>query len=444
MAADRLPLDAQRALRTTVLLLVTLGVGSAINLMDIAGHASLRPHTWLYLRVGFVLPGLAILSILTTREFGRRHLQALLTIGTAGMVGAFALEFIIEWEPTDPFRNLWVATSCGYFGAVALLPLTQKSATWATIGAFSIALAGCAAILPRLGWIHFLGCAFIYIAVGSMMIVHVGWRERLQREAFFARREVELLAAELQRKNEDLQNLVAQRSEFVNGVLHDLRSPLTGIILGTKMLRDCQVIPVTAVSERELLERVVSSARRVETFANNFLRRESLERTASAPELSPVEFCAIVKDAAAHARTNSESKQQRLRVINDSPDVRVLADEVLLDRAVGNLLDNAIKYSPPGAEIVVRIYPDPSDYILQRLAVIDIGPGLSAEEQARLFQPFVTLEKRPTGDELATGLGLSLVKRLVEAMGGTVGCDSKPGQGATFWLSLRRAEAPKT
>ncbi len=74
-----------------------------------------------------------------------------------------------------------------------------------------------------------------------------------------------------------------------------------------------------------------------------------------------------------------------------------------------------------------------------RIAVIDSGPGLSAEERTRLFQPYTRLDKKVTGGEPSTGLGLSLVKQWIDAMGGAVGCESEPGQGTTFWLSLRRA-----
>jgi len=94
-----------------------------------------------------------------------------------------------------------------------------------------------------------------------------------------------------------------------------------------------------------------------------------------------------------------------------------------------NLLSNAVKYSPPGKNIHVRLKKLPDTV---RFEVQDEGPGLSAEDQKRLFGKFARLSAKPTGGENATGLGLSIVKRMVEAMNGRVWCESEPGKGAMF------------
>jgi len=147
----------------------------------------------------------------------------------------------------------------------------------------------------------------------------------------------------------------------------------------------------------------------------------------------------VVERAVAHARLSASLKNQRIDFASSAADQTVVADELLLDRALGNLLDNAVKYSPLGATISVHVSADTDAQPRARVAVTDVGPGLSSEEQARLFQPYIMLGKTPTGGEPSTGLGLSLVKHCIEGMGGAVGCESAPGRGATFWLNLRRA-----
>ena len=98
-----------------------------------------------------------------------------------------------------------------------------------------------------------------------------------------------------------------------------------------------------------------------------------------------------------------------------------------------NLVSNAVKYSPPGKNIFVRLKRLPA---AARCEVQDEGPGLSAEDQKKLFGKFARLSAKPTGGEHSTGLGLSIVKKMVEAMKGQVWCESEPGKGATFIVSL--------
>jgi signal transduction histidine kinase len=98
-----------------------------------------------------------------------------------------------------------------------------------------------------------------------------------------------------------------------------------------------------------------------------------------------------------------------------------------------NLISNAVKYSPPGKNIFVRLRQQSGAI---RLEVQDEGPGLSGEDQKKLFGKFARLSAKPTGGEHSTGLGLSIVKKMVEALTGRVWCESEPGRGATFIVEL--------
>jgi signal transduction histidine kinase len=99
-----------------------------------------------------------------------------------------------------------------------------------------------------------------------------------------------------------------------------------------------------------------------------------------------------------------------------------------------NFLSNAVKYSPEGRSIFVRTVFKQGHVTLE---VQDEGPGLSEDDQGKLFQKFVRLTPQPTAGESSNGLGLSIVKRLAESMGASVGCRSRLGQGTIFWITLR-------
>src|SRR5262249_42535541 len=111
----------------------------------------------------------------------------------------------------------------------------------------------------------------------------------------------------------------------------------------------------------------------------------------------------------------------------------VRADRIALAAVLDNLLGNAAKYSPAGKRIDVCVSTEPDGVVC---TVTDHGAGLTAEDQARLFQRGVRLSSTPTGGETTTGFGLYISKRLIERMGGSIWCESAPGQGCKFSFRL--------
>jgi signal transduction histidine kinase len=120
-------------------------------------------------------------------------------------------------------------------------------------------------------------------------------------------------------------------------------------------------------------------------------------------------------------------------VCEQSGSAVVWADRIALAAVLDNLFSNSVKYSPPGKEIRVRFRSEAGQVVC---TVEDEGPGLSVEDQARLFQQGVRLSSIPTGGETSTGFGLYIAKRLVERMGGAIWCDAAPGQGSRFSFRL--------
>ena len=111
-----------------------------------------------------------------------------------------------------------------------------------------------------------------------------------------------------------------------------------------------------------------------------------------------------------------------------------------LAQVLDNLISNALKFSPTGSPILVRVAKGQKEAVW-RVEVKDSGPGLSAAEQAQLFRRFGRSGASATAGESSHGLGLTVVKRLVERMSGSVGVESEPGAGATFWFELPAASS---
>jgi two-component system sensor histidine kinase/response regulator len=113
----------------------------------------------------------------------------------------------------------------------------------------------------------------------------------------------------------------------------------------------------------------------------------------------------------------------------------VLADASALDQVLDNLLSNAVKFSSPGTSIIVSVT---STAACAECRIQDHGPGFTADDKPKMFRRYVRLSARPTAGEPSTGLGLSIVRKLVKAMNGELICDSVPGQGTTFTVRLPR------
>jgi signal transduction histidine kinase len=149
-----------------------------------------------------------------------------------------------------------------------------------------------------------------------------------------------------------------------------------------------------------------------------------------------VNLAVMARRTAAFYETMANSKKlQILAELQQPADVR--GDRIALAAVLDNLLSNAVKYSPPGKRIVVRVTNEPGHVLC---TVTDEGPGLSATDQARLFHQGARLSPTPTAGESSTGYGLYIAKRLIERMGGSIWCDTGPGQGCKFSFRLPRFE----
>lgn len=254
-------------------------------------------------------------------------------------------------------------------------------------------------------------------------------------------KELQAALRELSTANERLQMLDAERREFLGIAAHDLRGPMT-LIHGHAQLGAFQnaANPMVARS----FEQILVAGGRMRDLLDRFLGERAIEdgRMELRPEICNVEE--LVSAAVANHLPYARNKQIPLVHRPAGLPMWVRADPKAVGQILENLISNALKFSPPGCPVEVRTRLDhpPGAGTGVIMEVADSGPGIGEDEMGRLFDKFTRLSARPTGGESSTGLGLFIVKRLAAAIGGTVSCRSRPGEGATFVLVLPGSAAP--
>lgn len=242
---------------------------------------------------------------------------------------------------------------------------------------------------------------------------------------------------ELQHARARLREMNNEKSEFMGIAAHDLRSPL-GAITGFAelILEDGQI---SRADLEDCVRRIRTTSARMAEMVQNLLDANRIERGEMKLNLAPTELGALVSSVIKTQESRAAAKQQKLRLETVAAPVQVLVDPGVMVQVLENLVSNAVKYSPPGKSIFVRVKKETA---AARIEVRDQGPGLSAEDQKKLFGKFARLSAKPTAGENSTGLGLSIVKRMVEAMNGKVWCESELGRGATFIVTVPEAAQP--
>ncbi|MBP7865305.1 MAG: hypothetical protein KA419_05085 [Acidobacteria bacterium] len=225
------------------------------------------------------------------------------------------------------------------------------------------------------------------------------------------------------------QEALRLKTDLMHMAVHDLKNPLQ-TILGYS-----ELIPRRLEEKGTVLRMSNSinlSADRMLNLINSLLKSAAIENGKITLNRRCVSLNRVLHEALEGNRVRSEGKNQRVEVETD-PDVVVRGDEERLREVIDNLVDNAIKYAPPGTLIRVRLTRE-NGFALFR--VQDEGPGLTEEDQKHLFESFHRLSAKPTGSEPSTGLGLSIVRKLVELHGGRVYAESTYGLGSVFVVEL--------
>jgi two-component system, sensor histidine kinase and response regulator len=235
-------------------------------------------------------------------------------------------------------------------------------------------------------------------------------------------------------RTKDLQEANEKKTELLGIVAHDLKNPLMGILGTADMLRSADEYNITANDQGMLLEQIWKAGNRMSDLIHSLLDINAIESGKIAIRLAPMSLSTTVQALCYDYHPRAEAKGITIH-FDTSGDATVIADEQLMQQVVDNLISNAVKYSPQGKNIWVSVSEGRATEAggkSCRVAVKDEGPGLSEEDQAQLFGRFTKLTARPTAGEDSTGLGLSIVKSMMEQMNGSVWCETELGKGATF------------
>ncbi|MBL9037732.1 MAG: PAS domain-containing protein [Archangium sp.] len=235
----------------------------------------------------------------------------------------------------------------------------------------------------------------------------------------------------------ELRHLEKVRKDFVANVSHELRTPITAIRGYAETLMSGAVSdPATAPKMVDIIHR---QSERLSELVEDLLELSRLESRQIQIERKPVELSTAAARASEAVRPKARARATALE-LNIPPDLYVLGDRRAVEQVLLNLLDNAVKYSPPNGHVWVTAAVKGSQL---EVSIRDDGPGIEARHLPRVFERFYRVDKGRSRDMGGTGLGLSIVKHLVTAMAGEVRVESTVGQGSTFFLNLPMVEADR-
>ncbi|MGC9468862.1 MAG: ATP-binding protein [Anaerolineae bacterium] len=219
------------------------------------------------------------------------------------------------------------------------------------------------------------------------------------------------------------------KSEFVATVSHDLRAPLTFMRGYTTML---SMVGDLNDRQRDYMQRILEGIEQMNGLVGDLLDLRRVEAGVGIRQ-EPCRLGLIMVEAveAMRARANSKGVDLRLEPSEGSP--TIIGDRTLLRQSISNLVDNAVKYTPSGGEVIVGLDITEDTATIR---VSDTGIGIAPSDQLRLFEKFYRIKRRETGSVQGTGLGLALVKSIVERHGGRVWVESALNHGSTFYIQL--------
>jgi signal transduction histidine kinase len=238
------------------------------------------------------------------------------------------------------------------------------------------------------------------------------------------------LQSELEDSHDRLAQLNEEKAELLRMAAHDLRGPLTGVLLNLDLAQQ------GGIKAEDALPRIRNHVEQMLMLMTDLLDSEALDEGRRKLTFTAVDAAAMVREVLASLAAVAERKKIRFDTSGLGGVSAVLADAGALRQIIENLVSNALKFSSPGRTIWI-VLTEWNNRV--RFEVRDEGPGVQADEVERIFAKYVRGSAKPTAGEQSTGLGLSIVRQLVTAMNGRAWCESALGKGATFIVVLPTA-----
>lgn len=377
------------------------------------------------------------------------------------------------YELTLPL-GLVAANAFLFFGLLQLLDRAPAIRTWATgwaaIGvavvavqaavgpviAFCLAIASSIAVGPVVALLLAAQRKLFYVIVGTLLLARVIFQVVV---TYFGAFHVMpalvelivyinlaavvgdgfgLLLIEYDDTRRQLAEADRAKSVFLSSISHELRTPLNVIIGFADLITDQ---PFGAIDKRyrSYAHDILESGRKLLSVVNQILDLTEIEAKRFRLDLQPLDLVDVARDAVSAVQPRADLRGIQLRAVFPEAAVATVADRRALGQVVSSLIDNAIKYSRPGAQVDVDVSVLASPQRTARVAIADTGIGMSADEVSNIFKPFWQSADVYTRDHAGLGIGLAVTQKLVQAMGGQVLVESVVGQGSTFTVLLPAA-----
>lgn len=247
------------------------------------------------------------------------------------------------------------------------------------------------------------------------------------------RKNIELQNQELEKRNNDLIALNDEKNHFIKILAHDLRTPINHMQgLAQLFLLSNPTLPE---DQRAVIETISDSSVRLNKMITNILDVDSIENGRAKVFMDDVSISSLVHQVVKSFEKQAHKKDIALSFATSNDACKIKGDSLFLIQIFENLISNAIKFSERGKQVVVRVLENGNKV---KVEVCDQGPGLSEDDLHVLFKKFQQLSAKPTGGEGSIGIGLSIVKKYVELMGGEVWCESQLHKGASFIVEFKK------
>jgi two-component system, NarL family, sensor histidine kinase BarA len=265
----------------------------------------------------------------------------------------------------------------------------------------------------------------------------LGRLERARAELETANRSLDAKLGELAETNVALFESNRIKSEFLGNVSHELRTPLTSIIGFADLLRDSMLSGggIDTTRAARFADNILISGRGLLDLINDLLDLTKIEARKIELHRSTFSLRDVCEGLADFVRPSIDKKSQVMTMHLDEDLPLMNSDAGKLRQVLFNLLSNAIKYTPDGGTVGLEVHTL-NDGQRVRLAVVDTGPGIALEDQAKIFEKFQQLDSSVTREHTGSGLGLAISKELCTLLGGTIRVESELGQGARFIVEL--------
>jgi two-component system sensor histidine kinase/response regulator len=242
--------------------------------------------------------------------------------------------------------------------------------------------------------------------------------QRLEREA-----------QELAREKEEMERLNEFKTSFTLMVAHELRAPVSALLSFLRTMRKGYVSPE---KQDEILDRSIDRAEELLALVNDLLSLAAARQLSSTAEPEPIDVCAILEEIALLLKSQADEKNISLELeLNNKPTLRGHPDQI--GQLWMNLISNAIKYTPEEGTVRIKVETE-NGWVVG--SVEDTGIGIEPELMAKIFEDFYRTPRAKTFNRLGTGLGLTLVKQIVDRHGGRIEVQSAPGEGSRFTFRI--------